>query len=609
MLLPGGVELRGACAAETTLSPSSPAPDLPTIYVSSGEVRISDLTITGDRPGVMVVGATATAIVRGVRIEDVHLVGMLAQGSRIEADDVIVRDVRPVGAMPGRGADAVQGGTLVLRRAMIEGASGGGTLLSSGAHAEIADVTYRDLPTRAITAQVGATALLERVAMLRVAGVAINANNGGTTLEIRDLAIDDVGVSGIETGRGVGLGEGASIEAAGLYVSNTGENGVFVTDEGSSATLSDVVFASLGGRGLNGQRGAVVTAERVRMDQLAEIAVLSSTGARVTVRDVAIHAGERGFRAQLGAELTVQRASVRDGAGAVAIAGSPETVVTLEDLDVENVAGNADRYGMALAVFDGSDVTVRRMRVRNTTGLGLLVHGAEARAAVEDVDIAAVAPLDDGLEGYGVLAVSGVLDATRLRVADCRAFGVGTALGARVTLRDLAVRGTRVEEATGLWGRGMSMEGPGDQIVIERGTFEDSVSVGVFAGGAGTVFTMTDGVIRGTTRRDCSMGTCVEEGGVGLVSYYGASSTLTSFLLEGNEVAGAQLGAGGEIDLHEGEVRGHPIGVSIQAEGYDIARLSDGVRYVDNDSNLDSTALPVPSETGVDVMLEEPPTD
>jgi hypothetical protein len=49
--------------------------------------------------------------------------------------------------------------------------------------------------------------------------------------------------------------------------------------------------------------------------------------------------------------------------------------------------------------------------------------------------------------------------------------------------------------------------------------------------------------------------------------------------------------------------------VSIQAEGYDIARLSDGVRYVDNDSNLDSTALPVPSETGVDVMLEEPPTD
>lgn len=53
--------------------------------------------------------------------------------------------------------------------------------------------------------------------------------------------------------------------------------------------------------------------------------------------------------------------------------------------------------------------------------------------------------------------------------------------------------------------------------------------------------------------------------------------------------------AGANLDLREGVVTGSPIGACVQQDGYDIARLSDGVEYYDNDINLDSTSLPVPS--------------
>jgi len=43
-----------------------------------------------------------------------------------------------------------------------------------------------------------------------------------------------------------------------------------------------------------------------------------------------------------------------------------------------------------------------------------------------------------------------------------------------------------------------------------------------------------------------------------------------------------------------GEVRGNLIGACVQTDGFDVARLSEEVRYVDNETNLDSTSLPVP---------------
>ncbi len=41
---------------------------------------------------------------------------------------------------------------------------------------------------------------------------------------------------------------------------------------------------------------------------------------------------------------------------------------------------------------------------------------------------------------------------------------------------------------------------------------------------------------------------------------------------------------------------GHPIGANVQTEGFDVGRITESVRY-DNDLNLDSSSLPVPTIT------------
>jgi hypothetical protein len=49
-----------------------------------------------------------------------------------------------------------------------------------------------------------------------------------------------------------------------------------------------------------------------------------------------------------------------------------------------------------------------------------------------------------------------------------------------------------------------------------------------------------------------------------------------------------------QLDLQEGTVSGSAIGACVQIDGYDVGRLSNAVRYEDNDTNLESTSLPVP---------------
>jgi hypothetical protein len=66
-------------------------------------------------------------------------------------------------------------------------------------------------------------------------------------------------------------------------------------------------------------------------------------------------------------------------------------------------------------------------------------------------------------------------------------------------------------------------------------------------------------------------------------------------LPEDRAVLYVQIAEGGQLDLANGRVRGHPIAACVQADGYDLGRLSDDVVYEDNDSNIQTTNLPVPA--------------
>ena len=58
----------------------------------------------------------------------------------------------------------------------------------------------------------------------------------------------------------------------------------------------------------------------------------------------------------------------------------------------------------------------------------------------------------------------------------------------------------------------------------------------------------------------------------------------------------------GDLDLADGEVSKNPIGASVQDEGFDFGRLSDGVIYLENESNLDARAVPTPVVEAMDLI-------
>jgi hypothetical protein len=72
--------------------------------------------------------------------------------------------------------------------------------------------------------------------------------------------------------------------------------------------------------------------------------------------------------------------------------------------------------------------------------------------------------------------------------------------------------------------------------------------------------------------------------------------SLDRFRVERSARAGVHVG-GGMMDLREGSIVGNPIGAVVQTPGFDVARISERVTYVDNERNLDMSTLPLPEPT------------
>ena len=173
----------------------------------------------------------------------------------------------------------------------------------------------------------------------------------------------------------------------------------------------------------------------------------------------------------------------------------------------------------------------------------------------------------------------------------------GTEPRARVVVSDVTIRGTEAD-ASGLAGVGIavaSSEGSGlpGEVVGERLAVVGNRAIGILGWEGGTV-RLTDVVVTGTRPTACSETGRCGPGGSAAAAYLGGQIDLRRFLLADSAQCGVQLARGGTIDLHEGTVAHNPCGANVQTEGFDISRLLDRVRWVDNATNLDSSTLPVP---------------
>nr|MDQ3032443.1 hypothetical protein [Myxococcota bacterium] len=257
----------------------------------------------------------------------------------------------------------------------------------------------------------------------------------------------------------------------------------------------------------------------------------------------------------------------------------------LEDIVLRDVTSGGPG-ALAIGAVRTGTLEVRRARLENIDGIGVLAQGAGRVITLEDVTLRAVR---GGLErsGYGIAISAGAeADLARIAITES-AEGIGV-FEASARLSDV-----RVVDAVALgpiWsGTGLTVL-TGD-VEAERLLVERAQAMGVHAGEGATV-RLTDLTVRATRARpcedDCELGTF----GAGVVAQGSGRVAIERFFVGDNELCGVRVVEGGFLELHQGEVSGNPIGASVEVPEFDVAQLYDRVVF-DNVRNLDRSGLPV----------------
>jgi hypothetical protein len=556
-----GVRIVGACARDTVLSSATPSASRAVVTVLAHDVGLAHLRIeTSARPGIAV--AEGSLRLDRVIVRDVELAGVLAlPGGVVEGEGVLIDATRPRAGTGGHALYAEDGG-----------------------HIE-----------------------LSRVALLTSSDAAVFATGAGSAVRLADATITGTRPApASQGGHGVQAQLGASVELERTAVTENEDAGVFAI-AGGTVRLTDVVVSHTrtreadgkGGQGLYVQDDASATAMRVLLSDNHEVAVVARAATLaledVVVRDTRagadITSSGFGLFAEDGADVVWTRGRIeRATSVGAAIVGSRAMLADVVIADPQPDHFDA-ALGHGLEVGRGADVTCTRCAIERAHGGAAIATGIGAALTLEDTRVTGTAPrASDGRFGRAIVAQEGASVTARRVLAegnrDVALFADGP--GTTLTVEDAAVVRTRSEEATGIGGRGISVQR--EAALTVRGLHvEQSQGFGVLIYGASA--DMRDLVLTGVRPPDCVATTCADAAvAVGLGVHGGATASLRRFSIEDPGVCGVHVVEGGSLDLADGTVRGADVGACVQVEGYDLARLTGTVRYEDNGINVETTA-------------------
>ncbi len=575
-----GVTVIGACARETILTGlAAPVPAVVTV-ASRGEAAVLRNLTIADAPqrGVRVDGGRALSL-RGVvvaRVRDAAL-EVTGRDTVVVLEDTVLRDTD---------ADA------------LAGTSGPGLTVADGA-------------------QLDATRLL-------VSGnqdVGVEVIGAGTEVTLVDAVVQDTRHLNGSGGIGVDVRGGAYFTATRLLVSGNRSAGIFAGEMGTRVMLTDVVAhgtrpaerdGSLG-FGAVAMGGAHLEATRLKVSESHGVGIfIDGAGstcllADVVVRDTESHTGsghlERGINVQMGAHLEASRVVVEGNRGAGIFSTDGGTKIVLIDAIVAETRRLSGGLvgGRGINVQNGSMLEGMRLLVTENQDLGLFAVGDGSTASLIDAVVRDTGPREtDGAAGDGIAVQDGAqLTGARLLVAANHNVGMlifGSA--AAVDITDTIVRETQSRSGDGGGGRGIAVhEGrlEGDRIRVE-----DVRELAVSAVGGGEI-DLHDVAILRTVPPTCSAGGGCPESAFGHgAASVGGALRMTRFEVRDAVTCGVIVledpvsEAPASIDLSMGIVAASSIGACVQVDGYNLGRLTDGVRYVNNETPLDNTSLPVP---------------
>ena len=432
---------------------------------------------------------------------------------------------------------------------------------------------------------------------------------GVITVSGADVVVRDLALSGPRPGLWI-EGRGRSAHLVGVEIADVELSGLLVADgaelSGSSVAIRDVrarAVPGVSGFGVLVDTRGWLELDHVAIERTAGTAVMAF-GTHVALADAAIRDLEgtqpqaHGIEAQGGADIALRRAWIGGMLDVAVIGFDLLTNLILEDVVVRATAPRADGFGGRGIALHGAVATVRRALLEDLREVAVIGDEIGGSVLLEDVVIRRVDGRAVDGRGGSAIAMQGGANATltRVDVAESRGVGVIVFGLSAATLTDVAIRETRGLSADGDQGSGLQAQDgatvDGIRLAIARAR-----QAGIIAIQRGTVV-LEDAAVDDTRARDCATDTCAGRGfGDGILAAEDGVIELTRFRVRNSARVGVMVG-GGTIDLHHGEVSGHPIGASIQIETFDQARLFDDVLFRDNDRNLDRSALPLP-EPGV----------
>ncbi len=564
---------------------------------------LTDVAILGPR-GDVITGSAARISAPGTTLERVALGGrLLVEGAGVaDADHLALVDAGIVAATLGATA-RVRG--LVARAGALQA--------SSFARVEASEVLGFDDDGYGVTiaAFEGGSLRLER-AHVELASLALSVSDG--SLELVDAVLaPPPPESGHPT---------VSAWASDLVVERVRVGArtypdavpVWRLEEGSALRGTDLDLDGADSHTAVHARGATVELARVRVTAACPFGIIAEQGSTVTLEDLSIERLSEdhpigsfltdevvvGAMARTQSAITVRRGRVTDSAGSAFAAADDGTLATLEDVRVERLRGRTDLdgdRGYALLVRGGARIEAARIAVVDARSAAFrAMHGGStlvlADARVDGVASDALGRGGRALDvGRGSRAEVTRMDATR--AGDVAILVAGT--GATARLEDLRIAEVRGRDADGTLGHGISVAGAA-RVELARCVIEGARELGVAVFDPFSRVEGTDLVVEGVLPRVCAATSCASAGGgIAIGAYDEGEVTLARFALRDNALVALQLARHGAADLAHGVVSGHPVAVNLQVEGYDLARLTDDVRYVDNALTFDAESLPVPS--------------
>lgn len=462
-------------------------------------VNLVDSVVAGTQPspdgsggvGIAVQdGATLTAV--GCTVQGNSEAGVYVSdaGTSAYLEDTAALDTEPSpdGTL-GRGIDVEAGAALIASGCTVRGNTATGVFAShAGTTVDLVDSVVAD--TQAGPDGSGVGIVVQDGAALSATGCTVQGNiaagvfvaNAGTTVDLVDSRVVDTQLGGDGSlARGINVQGSAALTATRCTLQGNIGLGLFASNAGTTAGLVDSMVADTqpsldgaGGRGIQVQDGAALTATGCTVDGNTEVGVFASNGGTVDLVDSAVNdthpspngGGGRGIGVQAAAALTLTGCAVQGNTEIGVFASGAGTTVDLVDSAVIDTQPSPDGSGgWGIGVQAAAALTATGCTVQGNTQVGVLASNDDTTVDLADSDVLdtlrgretgfaiGLVPQDGALLSVTDSEVSGsqgpglyVLDSAtavleRVSLTD-NAFAGAVVLNGSVTLSSCTIEGT-----------------------------------------------------------------------------------------------------------------------------------------------------------------------